>query len=220
MPLTMTLARHKLFCHLWEGHNNSLGLMKNPLMTILAEQPLDLERAQRFQWGISKDPKDVNEYVTQVMCWNRLCLLEDAGDGFSSVDYWSNKVLLWDGLEETWGAETTLGFKGCGQRMFDYFSLPLDVNRTSQDYRDAERLIWRLLSRSSMQKVFRGKGLTHDRELGEIWDEDQERHDCKEGTFAELFRYGCENFKQTREEITYVKALRPKKTFKKGLLEV
>ena len=81
-------------------------------MKIVAEQPLDLERASRFQWGISKDAAHVDEYVTQVMCWNRICLLEDVGDGFSGVDYWTNKVLLWDGLEETWGAETTLGFKG------------------------------------------------------------------------------------------------------------
>lgn len=194
--------------------------MKSPLMKIVAEQPLDLERAQRFQWDISEDAKYVDEYVTQVMCWNRLCLLEDAGDGFSGVDYWSNKVLLWDGLEETWGAETHLGFRGAGQRMYSYFSLPLNADTTSKEYQDAEGLVWRLLSGSSMQKVFRGKGLTRDKELGELWDEDQERHDCMEGTFAELFRYGCENFKQTREDITYVKAPRPDKTHKKGLLEV
>ncbi|PVH96439.1 hypothetical protein DM02DRAFT_599198 [Periconia macrospinosa] len=211
---------HKLFCHLWEGHTNSAGLMKNPLMKILAEQPLDLERAQKFQWGISQDPALVDEYVSQVMCWNRVCLLEDAGDGFSGVDYWASKVLLWDGLEETWGAETTLGFKGCGQRMFDYFALPVDYNTTDENYEHAERLVWRLLSRSSMQKVFRGKALTHDKELGELWDADQDGNDCKKGTFGELFRYGCENFRQTRDAITYVKAPRPEKTYKKGLLEV
>lgn len=194
--------------------------MKSPLMKIVAEQPLDLERARKFEWGISKDPAEVDEYVTQVMCWNRLCLLEDAGDGFSGVEYWTNKVLLWDGLQETWGAETTLGFKGCGRRMFDLFALPLDGDPTSQAYRDAEGLVWRLLSRSSMQKVFRGKALTHDTELGELWDEDQEGHDCKVGTFAELFRYGCENFRQTRGQIAYVEAPRPSKTYKKGLLEV
>jgi hypothetical protein len=216
----MTLNRHKLFCHLWEGRTNSSGLMKNPLMKIVTEQPLDLERAQKFRWGISKDPAVVDEYVTQVMCWNRLCLLEDAGDAFSAVDYWANKVLLWDGLEETWGAETTLGFKGCGQRMFDLFALPVNASTTREKYGDAERLIWRLLSRSSMQKVFRGKTLTSDTELGELWDEDQDGNDCKAGTFAELFRYGCENFRQTRDTIAYVKAPRPNKTYKKGLLEL
>lgn len=189
-------------------------------MKIVAEQPLDLERAQRFDWGISQDAKDVDEYVTQVMCWNRLCLLEDAGEGFNATEYWANKVLLWDGLEETWGAETTLGFKGCGRRMFDIFSLPIDSDTTSKTYQDAMRLTWRLLSRSSMQKVFRGKGLTHDMELGELWDDDQDGHDCGKETFAELFRYGCENFRQTREDITYVKAPSPDKTYKKGLLEV
>lgn len=218
--LTIYLARHKLFCHLWKGHNNSGGLMKNPLMKIVSEQPLDLERAQKFQWGISKGAAHVDEYVTQVMCWNRLCLLDDAGDGFSGADYWANRVLLWDGLEETWGAETTLGFKGCGRRMFDLFALSLDADPTTEVYRDAERLVWRLLCRSSMQKVFRGKGLTYDMELGELWDEDTEGHDCKEGTFAELFRWGCLNLRQTREDITYVKAPQPGKTYKKGLLEV
>lgn len=193
--------------------------MKSPLMSIVADQAFDLERARQFQWGISMDASFVDEYVTQVMCWNRLCLLEDAGDGFSGVDFWTKNVLLWDGLQENWGAESTLGFKGCGQKMYDLFSLQLNTDSPGDTYREAERFVGRLLSGSSVQKVFRGKGMTHDMELGELWDQDTEGHDAKPETFAELFRYGCENFKQTRSEIAYVEAPRPRQTYKKGILE-
>ena len=99
------------------------------------------------------DAKTNMEYVTQELCWQRLCILKDAGDGFSGVDYWLKHVLVFDVLEEKWGGEATFGFKAYGQKMFDLMSVSLDADPNSQEYRDAYRLTWRLLTVSTTQKI-------------------------------------------------------------------
>ena len=145
-------------------------------------------------------------------------MLEDAGDGFSGVDYWTNHVLIWDVLPENWGGEELLGFPGSGEKMFNLFSVKRDADPNGKEYMEASELTWRLLTKSSMQKITHGKNLTNSIHLGVYWDENKGK-DSEPGTFAELLRYGTVNFEQTRPEITYVKAPRPPKTMKKGLLE-
>jgi len=106
------------------------------------------------------DAKTDMKYVTHQLCWQRLCILKDAGDGFGGVDYWLKHVLVFDVLEENWGGEATFGFKGFGQKMFDLMSVRLDADPNSQEYRNTYRLTWRLLTESTMQNISRGKGLT------------------------------------------------------------
>ena len=144
-------------------------------------------------------------------------MLED-DDGFSGVDYWMNNVLIWDVLPENWGGEATLGFAGSGEKMFKLFSSKLDADPNSEEYKEAKSLVWRLLTKSSLQKITHGKNLTNSIHLGVYWDEN-EGQDAGTGTFAELFRYGTVHFEQTRPEISYVQAPRPEKTLNKGLLE-
>ena len=145
-------------------------------------------------------------------------MLEDTGDGFSGAEYWQNHVLLWDVLPENWAGELTLGFPGCGQKMLDLLSLPLDTDPDSDEYKEAYNLVWRLLTKSTMQKVTHGKHLTVSPHLGVLWDENPGK-DCEPGTFGELLRYGSAHFKQTRKEIEYVRAPKPPATMKKGVLE-
>ena len=76
------------------------------------------------------------------------------------------------------------------------------------------------MSESSLQKVVHGKHLTHDKNLGELWDDPaNEGSDYGAGTFAELLRYGAENFVQVREDIRYVEAPLPSQSLDKGLFE-
>lgn len=180
----------------------------------------DDSRASNFHWDFSVDAKTVMEYIGQVLSWQRVCMLEDAGDGFSGVDYWTKHILIFDVLQENWGGEATMGFAGFGQMMFDLLCVRLDADPESTEYQQAYKLIWRLLTKSSMQKITHGKGLTNDAQLGVLLDKpENEGKDCAEGTFAELLRYGTVNFRQTRERIGYVEAPRPAKTIRKGLLE-
>ena len=139
-------------------------------------------------------------------------------DGFSGVDYWMNNILIWDVLPENWGGEATLGFPGSGEKMFRLFSVKRDADPNSEEYKEAYKLVWRLLTKSSLQKITHGKNLTNDIHLGVFWDENKGK-DVGPGTFAELLRYGTVHFEQTRTEITYIEAPRPQKTLKKGLLE-
>lgn len=215
-------AWHDLFVSLWKGKVNHQGIMNNPLFAFAASLDLDESRAAKFHWDFAVEPHVVFEYVTQVVCWNRLCMLDkDQGDGFVPLRYWMQNVLIFDVLEECWGAEATLGFKGCGQKVFDLLKVPLDADEASAEFQEAQKLVWRLLSESSMQKVVHGKHLTHDVNLGELWDDPaNEGSDCGQATFAELLRYGAENFEQTREAIRYVQAPTPSQTMEKDLFEV
>jgi hypothetical protein len=215
-------AWHKLFVHLWQGRVNHEGIMENPLLAFAANLDFDESRASKFHWDFAVEPKVVMEYIAQVLCWQRLCMLnKDQGNGFNPLQYWKEKVLIFEVLEECWGAEATLGFKGCGQKVFDLLKLRVDSVQTAPEYKQAEDLVWRLLSESSLQKVVHGKHLTHDKNLGELWDDPKnEGSDCGKGTFAELLRFGAERFEQTRGEIRYVEAPVPSHTEEKGLFEV
>ena len=145
-------------------------------------------------------------------------MLEHTEDGFSGSDYWQKHVLIWEVLPENWGGEATVGWEGSGQKMYDLLSLRRDADPNTQKYKDAYNLVWRLLTKSSMQKITHGKNLTNSTHLGELWDGNTGK-DCEPGTFAELLRYGTVHFRQTRDEIVYAKAPAPPKTLKKGLLE-
>lgn len=158
------------------------------------------------------------EYIAQVICWQRLCMLEDAGDGFSCSDYWQTHIFCWDVLSENWGGDLTVGFDNAGQKMYDLLSLKRDIDPNSKEYKKAYELVWRILTKSSLQKITHGKNLTHSVHLGTLWDENPGK-DNEEGTFVELLRYGTVRFRQTRETIVRKEATKAKLLLKKGVLE-
>ena len=158
------------------------------------------------------------EYISQVLSWQRLCMLENARDGFNTAEYWLNKVLIFDVLQENWGAEATIGFPG--SILFNALATRLDAPKDSEEYQTGYKLVWRLLTESTIQKITHGKNLTQSPAAGVLWDEPgNEDKDHAPGTFAELLRYGTTHFRQTRESIRYLKAEKPPVTIKKGLLE-
>lgn len=214
---SLTRNRHELFVHLWKGKKNSSGLIENPLVSFGQELSFDDSRMSKFYWDFKVETRVVMEYITQVLAWMRLCMIEDSGDGFNCTRYWQSNVLLFDSLEEIWGAEGTIGFPNAGQKMFDLLSVKLDADPESEDYQTAHKLVWRLLTKSSMQKITHGKGLTNSVHLGVLWDENEGK-DCEPGTFAELLRHGTVHLQQNRESIVYEKAPEVTKTLKKGLL--
>lgn len=143
-------------------------------------------------------------------------MLEDAGDGFSCTEYWQKNVLVFDVLQECWGAEATIGFNG--EKLYRLLSTRIDADPKSEDHQEAKKLVWRLLTKSSLQKITHGKGLTNDKHLGILWDENDGK-DIEPGTFAELLRYGPTHFEQTRKDIVRMEAKKPAETMKKGVFE-
>lgn len=210
--------RHQLFTHLWKGRNSHEGVSDDPLMAFAKEFGFEEASEANFSWDFKVSPLTVMEYVAQVISWQRLCMLEDVGDGFSCSDYWQTHILCWDVLAENWGGEMTVGFDKAGQKMYDLLSLKRDIDPNSEEYKKAYELVWRLLTKSSMQKISHGKNLTHSVHLGTLWDENPGK-DYEEGTFAELLRYGTVRFRQTRETIVRKEAAKAKLLLKKGVLE-
>ncbi|KAK3724774.1 hypothetical protein LTR37_000822 [Vermiconidia calcicola] len=211
---------HDLFTYLWKDRTNYEGLIQSPLLAFAQELTLDDSRASKFHWEFSVSDQTVFEYVTQVVCWMRICMLEDPGDGrsdaFNGAEYWQKHVLIWDVLPENWGAEETLGF--VGQKVYERLSEKRDADPETEEYKEAYNLTWRLLTKSSMQKITHGKNLTASVHLGTLWDENPGK-DCEPGTFAGLLRHGTVHFEQTRPEVAYVEAPKPPETLKKGVFE-
>lgn len=90
----------------------------------------------------------------------------------------------------------------------------------SEEYRLAERVVWKMLTNTSMQKITRGHDLVEGVAVGNLGDlPENEGNDVETGTFAGLLRYGRVWFEQTREEIGYVNPEVSEKGLRKGLLE-
>ncbi|KAK7048894.1 capsule polysaccharide biosynthesis [Favolaschia claudopus] len=202
---------HDLFHH---------GLIENPLISFGANFGEDEARVSNFNWDFKIDLKTVMEYIAQILCWNRLTMLEDAGDGFSCAEYWEKHILGFDVLQESWGAESVVGFASAGQGIFDPLNMRIEGDKSSELYKQAEKMVWRLLAASSFQKITHSKGLTHKPALGVLWGmkENEGKH-CEPGTFAELLRYGAVHFRQTRQRITMMESKPAPQTMKKGVLE-
>ncbi|OJD10993.1 hypothetical protein AJ78_08147 [Emergomyces pasteurianus Ep9510] len=207
---------HDLFVHLWANRTHHTGMATDPLMADARQLDFTASVRSGYHFEFAVEPLTVFEYITQVLCWLRLCKLEDAGDGFSCADYAVDHILWFDCLKEDWPMETVVGFRG--QSAFDALSTSLDADPESEEYKTAYQAVWRTLTRSSMQKVSHSKKLSKTAGLGYLWDENDDA-DCKPGTFAELLRYGSVHFEQMREGIVIVQAKKPENTVKKGVLE-
>ncbi|KAI0125458.1 hypothetical protein BJ170DRAFT_631232 [Xylariales sp. AK1849] len=209
---------HELFIHLWKGRTNHEGLIESPLVSFAANADFDESRASNFHWDFAVPAKTVMEYITQVLSWQRLCMLLDAGDGFSGSDYWQKNILCFDVLQEDFPAEATVGF--FSQKIFDLLTMRRDSNSDAEKYKEAEKLVWKLLTSASMQKITHGKGLTTAMALGVLLDlPENQGKDRAPGTFFELLRYGAIHFRQMREGIMKMEAKKPSMTMRKGLLE-
>lgn len=57
--------------------------------------------------------RELMDYASQIAAWHRVASLEDVGDGFSGVDYWTNNMLLLD-FFETCKPMRFLGHRGEG----------------------------------------------------------------------------------------------------------
>lgn len=128
------------------------------------EVKYERSQARNFHWDFKVEPSTVMEYISQVVAWLRMCMLEDPSDGFDGAGYYGNKVLLVDSLSENWGVDEEIGFSG--QDLFDVLATRRDADMESKEYRKAYKIICRLLTHSGMQKITHAKNLTKGLSLG------------------------------------------------------
>jgi hypothetical protein len=234
-----------LILHLWKDKTNNKGVIQNPLFAYLAtmfppskpettgtqsqteEQQKPSGGLALFDWKVSLP--ELLDYAMQMVAWNRVALLEDAGDGFSGADYWTRHMLLLDYAPETGMPMKLLGAAHHGGgRMLELLSmsrLPENNNqreedKVEEDRKEAERVVWETLAHSSMWKISHAKGLTHKPQLGTLLDaRENDGRDRAPGTFMELLRYGTVHFRQKRASPSLREAPRPGFTLRKGLLD-
>lgn len=208
---------HDLFTYLWRGRDSHKGISQDALLAFTHKMNFDDSRASGFHWQWKIEPTEAFEYVAQVMAWLRLTQVEGSeADPFNGSEYWQRHVLVFPALHECWAAEHMIGFNGAD--IYAALNTRLDADAESEEYKKAYRLVWRLLTQSSFQKITHGKGLTHDAHLGTLWDENEGK-DIEPGTFAELLRYGCSHFEQARTSIRRLPAEPALDAFKKGVFE-
>jgi hypothetical protein len=102
------------------------------------------------------------------------------------------------------------------------FTTRRDADPESEEYKLAEKTAWRLLMKSSFQKITHGKHLTHSMHCGALMDlPENEGRDQELGTFGEVIRYGSVHLEQTRESIVYVDPVivAPELVIRKGIFE-
>jgi hypothetical protein len=211
---------HDLFVHLWKDRTDYTGVIQNPLITFMKDFKFAEAEARGFKWDFKVDEQTVLGYIGQCVAWIRLTWLEEPNGGFDGREYYKNHVLLFDVLPEDWAAEQIVGYKG--EDIFKIFTTRLDADPESEEYKTAEQVVWRLLTKSTMQKITHGKGLTLSMSCGTLLDEhDEQGSDQAPGTFGELLRYGSVHFEQIREQIEYVEPIlvADELVIRKGMLE-
>ena len=173
-------------------------------MVFLALEPARLPRKFQAYWWV------VLEYAAQIVCCLRLVSVQEPGpDGFNGTEYWKNKILLFDFLAESWPVESKVGFEHT-QRFLDLMKVQLGSTR-DEVWQEAHDLTFDLLANSTSEKVATGKGIFASPGLGTLMNLPGNRDaDIAPGTFFELLRYGAENFKQTRDTISYIEPPDPK----------
>ncbi|KAH7078242.1 hypothetical protein FB567DRAFT_130842 [Paraphoma chrysanthemicola] len=191
---------HTLFVHLWKDQTDFSGVLKSPLISFMSSFKFSASEAQGFKWDFKVDEATVIGYVGQVVAWIRLTWLQEPDGGFNGTEYWAKKVLLFDSGPEDWAAERIVGYKG--EDLLKVFTTRQDADPESDEYKKAEETVWRLLTKSTMQKITHGKGLTHSAHCGTLLDlPENDGKDQEPGTFGELLRYGSVHLEQTREHI-------------------
>merc|ERR1711981_73656 len=87
---------HELFTHLWKDRTNYEGLAANPLLAFA--QTMDFSESQKIglNWEFIVGPEVVFQYITQVLAWVRLSMIEEPGeDGFNGAEYQRDHVLYY-----------------------------------------------------------------------------------------------------------------------------
>jgi hypothetical protein len=214
--------RHELFLHFWEGRTDYTGIIQSPLIGFTKDFKFAEAEALGFKWDFKVDELTVLGYIGQCLSWIRCTwLIEPGENGFNGVEYWCNKILLPDVLEENWRAEKIIGYKG--EDLYDVLKCKRDADPESAEYKKAYECVWGLLCDASLQKITHGKELTKTPAYGVFLDEVDRRGEkiFEDGTFGELLVYGSLHFEQTRPSIVYAKPVKPddNQILHKGLLE-
>ncbi|KAI1267623.1 glycosyltransferase family 32 protein [Xylariaceae sp. FL1019] len=208
---------HNLFMEIWKDRTSADGLAQHPLIAPIGPYFYD-----KFV-GVSdlqfKAPVDkLVEYGAQMVCWERLVMIEKDKTGFPCADYAVNNIAWFDFRRELarLAHDDTMRFNPpmAGQGLVDVLATHVDGDKDSEAYRNAEKLVWTQLTTSSMLKVGTIKGLVEWVSASALWKMPQYLgKDGAPGSFGELLRTVPVHYRQTRQGVTLVPVKKSPVTF-------
>ncbi|KAI1132847.1 capsular polysaccharide synthesis protein-domain-containing protein [Nemania abortiva] len=192
---------HDIYMALWQGGaTNAQGFHKHPLLRHL---PLLCPPVDKYNCpSLGTMMEAFSDYMAAFMCFERLRKLIDPSDGFNGPEYFSNHMLLFPAIRETYYFQQQTNWSGSRQ-----FEL-LTAKRTGEgvvkdeNWRAAEIFVADALANTSTMKLSHGPPGALDSFLADLWDsEEHQEKDNVEGTFAAYLRYGSVHFEQTRKMV-------------------
>ncbi|KAJ3578607.1 hypothetical protein NPX13_g1958 [Xylaria arbuscula] len=209
---------HDIYLALWEGVTNAHGFHKHPLLRHLPLLNPPVEKLNCPDLNVMMEA--FNDYLAAFLCFERLRKLIDPTDGFSGPEYYSNHMLLFPALQETYYFQQQTNWSG--KRQFEL----LTAKRTGEgvvkdkNWQAAENFVIDALANTATMKLSHGPPGALDSFLADLWDsmEHQEK-DNIEGTFAAYLRYGNVHFEQTRDMVPVKMGWPSEEVLNCGILE-
>lgn len=191
---------HDIYLALWEGVTNAQGFHKHPLLRHL---PLLCPPVDRLNCpSLNMMMEAFSDYLAAFMCFERLRKLIDPRDGFNGPEYYSNHMLLFPALQETYYFQQQTNWSGT--RQFELLTAKRTGEGVVRDekWQAAENFVTDALANTSTMKLSHGPAGALDSFLADLWDsQEHQEKDNVEDTFAAYLRYGSVHFDQTREMV-------------------
>lgn len=183
---------HDVFVALWDGRTDATGVNRDLLISWLGRFPLN---------GLGPDGDNFNgsatltDYLAQMMCAERLVLLEDPSDGFSGRRYWEECIF---NLRDEEMSHAHNAVQHNGEKFFELLNTSYDPAGTNDPNSFAVQLVNTIVTNTWMLKVYHGPVMNVPT-LGYIWDcPENVDADVLPGSCASFLRYAMIRLKQTR----------------------
>ncbi|KAI0483600.1 capsular polysaccharide synthesis protein-domain-containing protein [Xylaria cf. heliscus] len=191
---------HDIYLALWEGVTNAHGFHKHSLLRHL---PLLCPPVDKLNCpNLNMMMEGFSDYLAAFMCFERLRKLIDPSDGFNGPEYFSNHMLLFPALQETYFFQQQTNWSGT--RQFELLTAKRTGEGVVRDekWQAAENFVTSALANTSTMKLSHGPAGALDSFLADLWDcKEHQEKDNVENTFAAYLRYGSIHFDQTREMV-------------------
>lgn len=210
---------HSIYSALWEeGVTNAQGFHKHPLLRHL---PLLCPPVEKLNCpNLNMLMEGFSDYLAAFMCFERLRKLVDPSDGFNGPEYYSNHMLLFPALQETYYFQQQTNWSGT--RQFELLSAKRSGEGVVKDekWQAAEDFVTDALANTSTMKLSHGPAGALESFLADIWDsKEHQDKDIIEDTFAAYLRHGSIMFNQTRKMVPVKMGYPTEEVLNCGVLE-
>ncbi|KAI1279482.1 putative capsule polysaccharide biosynthesis protein [Xylaria sp. FL0933] len=209
---------HQIFLAVWENRTECTGLHAHPLLRHLKPfvPPSGESRAPDIRWTA----EGMTDYLTHMLCAERLRDLDDIRDGFNGRLYFETHILRLPALREMHYFQLRSGWDGPEE--FRLLSARYDSSSINSDeaYFRARDVVIDMLKNTSMIKLPHGPNGITTPWLADIWNQTEHQHaDNQPGTFASYLRQKILEFDQSRKLIPLAPTPLSAKLWKASLLD-